>query len=191
MDGVREAGAKAIRELSKKLGALQFDEFQLTSGTASSYYFDGRVVTLDPEGAYRVGMALLPLVVDSGAQAVAGPAVAAVPIVTAVGVAGYLEGTPIPGLIVRSESKRHGTMKRIEGTVTPGTKVAVVDDTCSTGGSVLDAIEAVEEAGCSVVKVVCILDRQMGGSDEIRRRGYDFTALLEATEGGDIALPAR
>ena len=191
MTPARKAGAEAILDLSKKLGALQFDEFQLTSGTPSSYYFDGRVVTLDPEGAYRVGRALLPLVVESGAQAVAGPAVAAVPIVTSIGVAGFLEGTPIHGLIVRSELKRHGTMNRIEGTVTPGTKVAVVDDTCSTGGSLLDAIEAVEESGCRVVKVMCILDRRMGGSDEIRHRGYDFTALLEATEAGDITLPVE
>ena len=188
MNRAREAAAEAMLDLSKKLGALQFDEFKLTSGATSSYYFDGRIVTLDPEGAYRVGKALLPLIVESGAQAVAGPAVAAVPIITAVGVVGHLEGTPIAGLIVRSESKRHGTMKRVEGTVTLGATVAVVDDTCSTGGSLIDAIEAIEEAGCRVVKVLCILDRRMGGSEEIRRQGYDFTALLEATEAGDITL---
>ena len=66
--------------------------------------------------------------------------------------------------------------------------MAVVDDTCSTGGSLLHAIEAVEGAGCQVVRVLCILDRHLGGSDEIRRRGYDFVALLEADQDGEIGL---
>jgi len=81
-------------------------------------------------------------------------------------------------------------MKRVEGTVRPGAKVVVIDDTCSAGGSLMDAIDAVEEAGCRVVKVLCILDRRMGGSDEIRRRGYDFAALLVASETGEIE-PSR
>ena len=61
-----------------------------------------------------------------------------------------------------------------------------MDDTCSTGASLVHAIEALEAEGCRVVKVMCILDRHLGGSDEIRRRGYDFLALLEADEEGVI-----
>ena len=71
-----------------------------------------------------------------------------------------------------------------------GARVAVVDDSCTKGGNLLHAIQVVEEAGCKVVKVLCILDRCEGGSEEIRRRGYDFTALLEADACGNIA-PAR
>ena len=183
-----ELEAKAVLEIAKRLNALTFDEFQLTSGGTSRYYFDGRLVTLDPEGAYHVARAFLPLLKDCGAELVAGPAVAAVPIVSSVGVVSFTDGHPIPGLIVRQEQKQHGAKRMIEGALKPGARVAVVDDSCSTGGSLLHAIEAVEGAGCQVVRVLCILDRQMGGSDEIRRRGYDFVALLEADQDGGIGL---
>ena len=187
MEARTESYAETVLNLSQKLGALEFDEFQLTSGESSNYYFDGRLVTLDPEGAYTVGKALLPMIVGSGAEIVAGPAVGAIPMVSAVGIVSFMEGTPVPGLIVRTEAKQHGAKKMIEGAIWPGTKAAIVDDTCSTGGSLLHSIDAVEQAGCEVVTVLCILDRNMGGSAEIRKRGYDFRALLEASEDGTIA----
>jgi orotate phosphoribosyltransferase len=182
--------AETILHLAKKLDALTFDEFQLTAGGTSTYYFDGRLVTLDPEGAYHVARAFMPILLECQAEAVAGPAVAAVPIVASVAVTSFIEGHPIPALIVRSEAKQHGTQRSIEGTFRPGARVAVLDDTCTTGGSLIHAIEAVEAAGGTVVKVACILDRRMGGSEEIRRRGYQFTALLEADEQGHIAPAA-
>ena len=78
--------------------------------------------------------------------------------------------------------------KRIEGSLRPGMKVAVFDDTVSTGGSLLSAIDAVEEFGCQVTLVLCVLDRKQGGSDEVRRRGLPFFALWEATPEGEINL---
>ena len=67
-------------------------------------------------------------------------------------------------------------------------RVAIIDDTCTTGGSLFQAIEAAEEAGCTVVKVVAILDRREGGGDELRKRGYDFVALMEANSEGKIEV---
>ena len=179
--------ASTILELSKSLGALSFGEFKLTSGQTSPYYFDGRLVTLDPEGAFHVARALLALLKECEAEAVAGPAVAAVPMVASVAALSFTDGRPIPGLIVRQEAKGHGAGRLIEGPLRSGARVAVVDDACSTGGSLLRAIEALEAAGCKVVRAICILDRRMGGSDEIKRRGYDFIALLEADEQGRIS----
>ena len=98
----------------------------------------------------------------------------------------YVEGQPIPGLIVRKEAKEHGGGRLIEGPLVEGMKVAVTDDTCSTGKNLFHAIAAVEAAGCKVVKVLSVLDRHQGGSDELKRRGYDFVALLEADEDGNI-----
>ena len=178
--------ADPILAIAMRLGALRYGEFELTSGGTSAYYFDGRLVTLDPEGAYLVARAFLPLLRGYGAEAVAGPAVAAVPIVSSVALMSYTDGQPINGLIVRQDAKRHGTMRAIEGTVRVGARVAVVDDACSTGGSLMGAIESVEAAGCKVVIVLCILDRRMGGGDAIKQRGYDFAALLEANEAGEI-----
>ena len=178
--------AEVILELAVRRGALKFGEFKLSAGGTSPYYFDGRLITLDPEGAYQVAKALLPILAECGAQAVAGPTVGADPIVASVAVMSHIEGKHIVGLIVRGESKKHGGKRAIEGPLEPGLKVAVVDDTCTTGGNLLRAIAAVEAAHCQVVKVACILDRHEGGSDEIRRRGYDFVALLEANDAGEI-----
>ncbi len=180
------SAAQRLLELSERLGALLYGEFTLTSGAKSHYYFDGRLVTLDAEGAYLVGRAFQPIVQECGAEAIAGPAVAAVPMLSAIAMASYLEGAPVPGLIVRSERKQYGTGKLIEGSVREGMSVAVVDDTCNQGGSLLHAIDAVEGAGCRVVKVMCILDRNEGGSKAIRERGYDFVSLLEVGDDGRI-----
>ena len=100
--------------------------------------------------------------------------------------ASHIKGRSIPAFIVRKESKTHGTKQNIEGPLEPGTNVAIVDDVCTTGGSLFHAIEAAEETGCSVVKVVSILDRNEGGSEEMRKRGYNFSTLLAATVEGTI-----
>ena len=178
--------AKAILELAKRTGALMFGEFKLSAGGTSPYYFDGRLITLDPEGADRVARAILPILMECSAEAVAGPTLGADPIVSAVAVVSYQERHPIPGLIVRKEAKQHGGKRAIEGPLKKGARVAVVDDTCTTGSSLFMAIDAVEAAGCQVVKVISILDRREGGSEEIRRRGYDFVSLLEADESGNV-----
>ena len=179
--------AEVILELAKEKGALTFGEFQLSAGGTSSYYFDGRIVTLEPKGAHHVARAFLPVLRECGADAIAGPTLGADPIVAAVALMSYEDdGAEIPGLIVRKEAKGHGGKRAIEGIVVPGARVAVVDDACSTGGSLFHAIEAVEDAGCEVVKVLAIIDRRQGGGEELRRRGYDFYALLEAEADGNI-----
>ena len=177
---------EGILELAKQRGALQFGEFKLSAGRTSSYYFDGRLITLDPEGATIVAEAIMPILEGCGADAIAGPTLGADPIVAAVAVVSHARGRPVAGLIVRMEAKKHGGMRSIEGPLVKGSRVAVVDDSCTTGASLLHAIDAVEAAGCEVVKVICILDRNEGGSDAIRRRGYDFVALLEADARGQI-----
>ena len=185
---MRDSDAAIVLGIATKIGALSFGEFTLTSGKKSPYYFDGRLLTLDPAGAYHVARAFLPQMMMCKADAAAGPAVAAVPIVSALAVLSHQAGRPIPALIVRDAAKQYGTGKKIEGTVVPGMLVAVVDDTCTTGGSLMRTIQAIEEAGCSVAKVMCILDRNEGGSEEIKRRGYDFFALLEAGPGGEVVV---
>ena len=176
-----------LLEVFKDHAVLRGD-FTLSSGLKTSYYFDGRMVTLWPEGAYLIGRKILHILVAAGAEAVGGMTVGADPIVAAVSVVSHLEGRPIPAFIVRGEVKEHGTQKRIEGPLKAGSRVAIVDDVITTGGSVLRAIEAVEAEGCRVVKVVVLLDRQQGGSDEIRRRGYDFSAILSADPSGEVRL---
>ena len=172
--------------LALERGAIKYGDFTLTSGKKSSYYFDGRLLSLDPEGAHLIAKALLPLLQQAGAQAVGGTTLGADPIVTAVALVSHLDGNPVPAFIVRKESKSHGTKQNIEGPLPRGSKVAIVDDVCTTGGSLFHAIQAAEEAGCTVVKVVSLLDRNEGCSEEMRKRGYDFSALMAATPEGKI-----
>ena len=171
-----------------ELEALKYGEFILSSGGESNYYFDGRILSLDPEGAYLIGRCLLPLVLESGAKAVGGPTLGADPIVAALAITSYIEDTPISAFVVRSKAKEYGTRKLIEGTLTKGSSVAIVDDTCSTGGNLLHAIEAVEAEGCSVVKVLVILDREQGGSDTLKSHGYKFTSLMKVDNDGSVRV---
>ena len=180
-----------LLELAQELGALKYGDFTLSSGKKSSYYFDGRLLSLNPEGAVLIGRALLPLVAASGAEAVGGPTLAADPMVTSIAMISQLEGKGIPAFIVRKETKEHGMGNLIEGPLRPGRRVAVVDDACTSGGSLLHAIAAAENAGCSVVKVLALLDRREGGTEELARRGYDFTALMAADPNGRIEVVVR
>ncbi len=136
-----------------------------------------------------MAQAFLPILRECKAKAIAGPTLGADPIVAAVSVVSGIEGCPIPGLIVRKETKEHGGKRAIEGPTSmlhEGAPIAVVDDTCTTGGNLFHAIEAVENAGYKVAKVLSILDRNEGGSAELIRRGYSYYSLLSASPDGEI-----
>lgn len=181
--------AGRILKKCKELNALKFGEFTLASGQISKYYFDGRLLTLSPEGANLVAQALLPLVREAGASAVGGPAVAAVPMVTELAMlSGQDGGPPIDGFFVRAQAKDHGMGKTIEGPVQQGVPVVIVDDACSTASSLYLAIEAAEADGHEIVMVACILDRNQGGSERLRKDGYNFVALLEGDSGGNVTV---
>ena len=177
-----------LLEVAKERKALLFGDFTLSSGAKSNYYFDGRLLTLDPEGSFLTAKCLLPILYEAKVDALAGPTLGADPIVSSVSTMSYIEGRPVPALIVRKEKKTHGGGRNIEGHFFRGQKVAVVDDTCTTGGSLFHAIEAVEGEGCEVVKVLSIMDRRAGGSEELVRRGYDFQSLFVAADNGEIYI---
>ena len=176
--GLNTEGAERVLELAHEVGAFLTGEFTLTSGKKSNFYFDGKKVTLHPEGAYWVGKAVFDQLAESGVDAVGGVATGAYPMVAAVALVSHLEGKPIPSFIVREVTKEHGTKRQIEGHLEEGSRVAIVDDVLTTGGSVLKVIEAVEAVNCKVVKVMVLVDRHEGGGEELKKRGYDFAAIL-------------
>jgi len=176
--GLNTAGTRRIREIAVEVGAFLRGEFTLTSGKKSGYYFDGKKVTMSPEGAYQVGKAMFDQLAGVEVDAVGGVPVGAYPIVAAVTLVSHLEGRPIPAFIVRAEAKEHGTQRKMEGHFKEGSRVAILDDVVTTGGSLLRTLKAVEAAGCQVVKVIVLLDRHEGGSDKLKAEGYDFSALL-------------
>ncbi|MDY6912226.1 MAG: orotate phosphoribosyltransferase [Chloroflexota bacterium] len=168
--------------------SFRYGYFTLTSGMESLYYFDGRLTTLSPEGSHLVGKIVFNLLKDTGIEAIGGPTLGADPIVAAVALTSHLEGKPLPAFIVRREPKKHGTQRHVEGHLPPEGTVAIVDDVITTGGSILRAITVVEKAGCKVGKVIVLLDRNQGGADDLRKRGYEVIALLSADAKGQVSL---
>jgi orotate phosphoribosyltransferase len=166
--------------------ALKLGTFTLASGRTSHYYVDGRKVTLSAEGAALVGAGVLEqLRSHPEVQAVGGLTLGADPIVGATIALAALEGRrDLGGFLVRKEAKAHGTASRIEGPLAPGSTVAVVDDVATSGGSSLQAIEAVEAAGCRVALVIAVLDRLEGARAALAARGLRFAPLLTIRDLG-------
>lgn len=185
---VRPEVCRAVLALAKELDALKFGEFVLSSGQKSSYYFDGRLLSLDAEGAGMLAEVVVDLAQRLGVQAVGGPTIGADPMVGAALSLAYRNGYPLKGFLVRSEAKAHGMQRQVEGPLRAGSTAMVLDDTCSTGGALFRSIEAVEAQGCKVAAVFTVLDRHQGGSDELRRRGYTYVTLLEADAEGNVSV---
>ncbi|MFC1944426.1 orotate phosphoribosyltransferase [Chloroflexota bacterium] len=186
--GVGTVRAQRIRDLAIELGAFGESKVTLSSGARSGRYFDGKKVTLSPEGAYEVGKAVFEEIAPFAVDAVGGPTIGADPIAAAVSLVSHLEGSPLPAFIVREQAKEHGLQQQVYGHLPPGASVAIVDDVITSGGSILRAIDAVEALGCRVAVVVALVDRHEGGSDRLRRMGYQFRAFLGYREAGVVEI---
>jgi len=185
--GVVTERTKRILELAHETGALLYGEFTLASGKKSDHYFEGKRLTLHPEGVYLLGKEIFDRLVGTDVDAIGGLVMGAFPIITAVALASHQEGKPISSFIVREQPKEHGTRRKIEGHFRKGSKVAIVDDVITTGDSVKKAIEAVEAEGCEVVKVIVIVDRNEGGSEWLREK-YNFEAIINLPPSGEASL---
>ena len=170
-----------LRDLLRERAVLHGD-FVLTSGQRSSYYLDARRVTLSSAAAALVGESFLHVLEPYPIEAVAGLAIGADPIVAAIATVAGTQGQTVDGLIVRKERKEHGAGRRIEGPWRDGMRVAIVDDTLTTGGSSLQAAQAVEEEGGQVLAVCALIDREQGARQAIESAGYPFIALFSAAE---------
>lgn len=173
---VEQSRARLLELLKEK--ALVVGKVILSSGRESDYYLDERMVTLSAEGAYLTARLILDMLKGVEVDAVGGPTVAADPIAGAIAAVSHLEGCPVDGFIVRKEPKGHGMGKQVEGPIGEGSRVVIVDGTMTTGGSILKAIDVVEDMGCKVIKVVLLIDRMEGGREKIESKGYDFAAIF-------------
>jgi orotate phosphoribosyltransferase len=208
----RDQLLELLAERSFKLG-----EFKLSSGATSDYYIDCRATTLHAEGARLAGRVVLDKIKNRGwqPQGVGGMTMGADPIVTAVSVlsaqsvqtrfparAKEFDRAPfyIHGFLVRKVEKAHGMGQRIEGFQEPGAKVVIVDDVCTTGASILGAIEACRAAGMTVAGVICLVEREeANGRPNVEKAAgnAEFIAIFKASEiraahlkRGPVANPA-
>lgn len=162
--------------------AYQEGDFVLSSGKRSSYYINGKQVTLHPQGALAIGRLLLSKL-PPDTQAIAGLTLGADPIVSAVSVVSAYENRPIPALIIRKEAKGHGTRAYIEGpSLSNGALIVVLEDVVTTGLSAMKAVERLQQAGYSVNQVMALVDRQQGGAELYQSAGLQFQALFSIEE---------
>lgn len=162
--------------------AYKEGDFVLSSGQRSTYYINGKLVTLHPHGALAIGRILLSML-PADTEAVAGLTLGADPIVSALSVVSAYQNRPIPALIIRKEAKGHGTKAYIEGPELPqGAKVVVLEDVVTTGGSALKAVGRLRDAGYVVEEVISLVDREQGGAELYQSVDLKFEAVFAIGE---------
>lgn len=156
----------------------------LASGRQADYYVDLRRVTLDGAAAPLVGRVMRDLVAGWDFEAVGGLTLGADPVAVAMLHSAAAEGGRLDAFVVRKDAKAHGLQRRIEGTEVAGRRCLVVEDTSTTGGSVMTAVEAVLEAGGEVVGVAVIVDRDTGARERIEAAGVPYRYAVGLDELG-------
>jgi orotate phosphoribosyltransferase len=180
----REQLRRLVRDLAVVMGRVT-----LASGRDADYYVDLRRVTLHHRAAPLVGHVMLDFLEEAGlgpgeADAVGGLTMGADPVAGALLHAAAARGLALDAFVVRKESKSHGLQRRIEGPDVAGRTVLVVEDTSTTGGSALTAVEALREAGARIAGVAVIVDRSTGARERIEAAGLGYHALFGLADLG-------
>ncbi|MFT4199690.1 orotate phosphoribosyltransferase [Gordonia sp. (in: high G+C Gram-positive bacteria)] len=173
----RDRLATLVREL-----AVVHGKVTLSSGKEADYYVDLRRATLHHEASRLIGKLMREMTADWEYAAVGGLTLGADPVATSIM---HADGSPVDAFVVRKEAKRHGMQRRIEGPDIAGRHVLVVEDTSTTGASPSAAVEAVREAGATVVGVATVVDRATGADEVIGKLGVPYRSLLGL---GDLGL---
>ena len=176
----REDLRKLIHDLAVVWGAVT-----LSSGAQADYYVDLRRLSLHHAGAPLIGKVMLDLVEGWEFEAVGGLTLGADPVAAAMLHEAYQRGRVLDAFVVRKEGKAHGLQRRIEGPDVAGRRVVAVEDASTTGGSVLTAVEALQDAGAVVVGTAVVVDR--GASAAVRAAGLEFRSAFDLA---DLGLPA-
>jgi len=157
----------------------------LASGRESDFYFDGKQTTLHAEGGLLVGKLFYDAIRDvENVQGVGGITLGADPIATATSIAAYLDGRPMHAFIIRKEPKGHGTGQWLEGrkNLPPGSRVVIVEDVVTTGGSSMKAVRRAEEEGLVVLGIVALVDREEGGRENIEAEGVWLRSIFTKSQ---------
>ena len=156
--------------------------FKLASGKMSSFYVNCKPVTLSPRGMYLIGHLVFDAIRDMNVQGVGGLTFGADPIAMATSFVSEIKQHPVKAFSIRKTRKDHGIIKWIEGDLSPGDRVAIVEDVATTGGSTIKAIERAREEGLRVERIIVMIDRQEGGIDNIKALVPDVISLITKDE---------
>ena len=166
-----------LRDIIARESLLTGDNFTLASGKSSGYFFDMKKTMFHPEGASLTADLIFEAIKDDKDVAyIGGLEMGAVPVIAGVCLRSWPE-RPISGFFVRKQVKDHGTAKLIDGRLEPGSRVILLEDVTTTGGSVMKAVEAVRSQGCNVKKIVTIVDRLEGARANLKKEGLELVAL--------------
>lgn len=160
-------------------GALKFGDFTLASGLKSDYYIDIKRASTDPKVLSVISKSMAETLREREIKpdVIAGVVLGSIPLVTALS----LE-TGIPFVMVRKEKKEHGTGNLIEGTISEGAEVLVVEDVITSAGSAIFAVKTLRGAGARVLKVLSVIDRESGGTESLDLEGVELISLLKASQ---------
>jgi orotate phosphoribosyltransferase len=180
---VTDARQQLIEHISRE--AVFHGDFTLTSGKKATYYIDLRKVSLDHRVAPLIGQVMVDLISSvQDVDAVGGLTMGADPIAAAVLHQGVARGLAYDAFVVRKEPKDHGRGKQVEGPDLSGKRVIVLEDTSTTGGSPLKAIEALQKVGAEIAAVAVVVDRATGAREVIEGAGYPYLAAIDLSDLG-------
>ena len=181
-----ERSSRLIRLIEEK-SLIRGADIRLTSGAKSTFYINMKPTIFDPEGANLIADLIVEALGTERVDLIGGLELGAVPIVACVCQKSF-SGKPIRGFFVRKEPKAHGTEQRIEGIargeVLTGKYAVLIEDVTTTGGSVLKAVLAARDAGCSVTKAITVVDRLEGAAENLSNHGVELVALTTARDFG-------
>lgn len=170
-----------ITELIEESGAIKHGKFQLSDGSLTDYYIDKYSFETTPKILSAVADALTANISTDNTDIVAGPALGAVPLVTAVS----LE-TGLPSAYIRMGETYRGTQARVEGSIEKGQRVTIIEDVTTTGGTILESAEIVEELGGTVEQLLVVVDRNEGAVANAKSAGYNLRYLVQVGENLEI-----
>ena len=171
------AKARLAEIIKQKSLITQGGPFKLASGAMSDYYLDMKPTMFDAEGISLIAEVIFHMLADEGADSIGGLELGAVPLVAAICARSFPE-RPVQGFVVRKETKDHGTAKKIDGNFKNGSRVVIVEDVTTKGGSSMQAIRAVRERGATVGRVISIVDRLEGAAENFSKEGIALTAIF-------------
>jgi orotate phosphoribosyltransferase len=173
--------ARLIEILKER--SVRFGHFVLASGKESDFYVDGRQTTLDPEGAWIISEMILERLKPE-VKGIGGLTMGADPVACSVSAVSWNKGQPMPAFLIRKQPKGHGMKRCVEGRdrLPEGSEVCIVEDTTTTGGSLLEAIEKAQSEGLVVVQTLTVVDREEGATARLAQAGFELEALVRRSD---------
>jgi orotate phosphoribosyltransferase len=176
--GSARARARLLEIIRQKSLITEGGPFKLASGAMSDYYLDMKPTTFDAEGAALVAEIIVDMLAEErDIDSIGGLELGAVPIVAAV-CAHSFGRKPVAGFVVRKEKKGHGTDQKIDGNFRDGSRVVLIEDVTTKGGSVMQAVRAVRDRGATVATIITIVDRLEGAADNLKKDGLALRPIF-------------